>query len=78
MRVRIDRKLLNRMKSLAREIGESFKSFYLAGGTAIMFKYQHRMSTNLTFFRYREFSKKRMIRQVMKMFPRGGCGGRNR
>ena len=68
IKVRINKSLFNRMETLARAIGENFKHFYLAGGTAIMFKYQHRMSTDLDFFRYKEFSKKRIAAKVRKMF----------
>jgi len=68
IKVRIDRSLFNRMKTLARAIGENFKHFYLAGGTAIMFKYRHRMSTYLDFSRYKEFSKKRIVAKIRKMF----------
>jgi hypothetical protein len=69
IKVRIDENLFNRMKTLAREVGESFGQFYLAGGTAIMFKYRHRLSTDLTFFKYREFSKRKLLVKINKIFP---------
>ncbi len=69
MRIRIDEKMFNEMKSLAQGIGGIFKSFYLAGGTSIMFKYRHRMSTDLDFFNYKEFSKRRLIKKVKDLFP---------
>ncbi len=68
IKLRIDRDLFNRMRSLAREIGESLKHFYLSGGTAIMFKYQHRMSIDLDFFGYREFSKRGLAMKLRRMF----------
>ncbi len=63
MKVKIDEEMFNRMKNLAGEISGGFKSFYLAGGTAIMFKYRHRMSATLDLFRYREFSKRRILKK---------------
>lgn len=35
---------------LALKVQKDFKDFYLAGGTAIMFKYGHRISEDLFFF----------------------------
>jgi len=39
-----------RLVSLAAEIQQVFPGLYLAGGTAIMIKYEHRLSTDLDFF----------------------------
>jgi len=58
------KKLIN----LARKIQESFKEFYLAGGTAIMFRYEHRISFDLDFFKYKEFSFNRISKKIRKFF----------
>ncbi|MEO0139372.1 MAG: nucleotidyl transferase AbiEii/AbiGii toxin family protein [candidate division WOR-3 bacterium] len=68
IKLKIDGELFGKMKTLAREIGERFEHFYLSGGTAIMFKYKHRMSIDLDFFRYGEFSKRRLAVKLGRMF----------
>ncbi len=59
---------MEKMISLAKRIQKVFPNFYLAGGTAIMFKYNHRKSIDLDFFSSRDFSKNRMISRVRKNF----------
>jgi len=53
---------------LAKEIQHNFPGFYLAGGTNIMFKYKHRISTDLDFFSEKTFSFSRLINKVQKNF----------
>lgn len=45
-----------------------FKDHYLAGGTAIMFKYDHRTSIDLDFFRRRPFSYNKVAVTMRKNF----------
>ena len=45
-----------------------FKDYYLAGGTAIMFKYNHRTSIDLDFFRRRPFSYNKVAVTMRKKF----------
>ncbi len=58
--------------SLAQKIQGFFKGFYLAGGTAIMFKYEHRISFDLDFFRYKEFSFNRISKKIREIFKVDG------
>jgi len=52
----------------AREVQSRFSGFYLGGGTAIMLKYQHRISTDLDFFSEKEFSFQRLINKLRKFY----------
>jgi hypothetical protein len=45
-----------------------FKDYYLAGGTAIMLKYNHRTSIDLDFFRRRPFSFNKIAVTMRKKF----------
>ena len=36
---------------LAKDVQKKFKDFYLAGGTSLMIKYDHRESIDLDFFK---------------------------
>jgi len=54
--------------NLAKEIQSSFKNFYLAGGTAIMIKYNHRESFDLDFFSQKEFSYNLLTKKVLSMY----------
>jgi len=45
---------------LAQKVSANTKKFYLAGGTAIMLKYDHRVSYDLDFFHGKAFSFKAM------------------
>ena len=53
---------------IARKVQSHFKDFYLAGGTAIMFRYKHRESYDLDFFYYKDFSKNEIIKIMTGMF----------
>lgn len=57
-----------RVKKLAKEIQKNFKNFYLAGGTAIMLKYKHRISEDMDFFSSKAFSFLRLATKVRKLF----------
>ena len=59
---------MERMLNLAREVQKHFRYFYLAGGTAIMFRYNHRKSDDLDFLTSRVFSVNRLIDRVRKFF----------
>jgi hypothetical protein len=54
--------------NLAKEIQSIFKNFYLAGGTAIMIKYNHRESFDLDFFSQKEFSYNLLTKKVLSMY----------
>lgn len=49
-------KQLQKLIVLAQKIQPLFSSFYLAEGTNLMIKYQHRLSTDLDFFSEKNFS----------------------
>ena len=46
---------IEEMKRIAKEIQKNFRMFYLAGGTSLMFKYNHRISEDLDFLSERKF-----------------------
>jgi hypothetical protein len=54
---------------LAGEVQKQFKNFYLAGGTAIMFRHRHRQSYDLDFFRTKSFSYNRLATKARDCFP---------
>ncbi len=54
---------------IARQISPLLPKFYLAGGTAIMFKHKHRISTDLDFFSYKWFSSKYYVKKIASVFP---------
>lgn len=58
-----------KLLKLAQEIQPHFSSFYLAGGTAIMLRNQHRISFDLDFFSYQSFSFRRLTSKLGKLFP---------
>ncbi len=58
---------IEKMKKLAKEIQRNFKNFYLAGGTAIMLKHQHRISEDMDFFSSRAFSFLRLATKLRKI-----------
>lgn len=60
---------LESLANLARRIGPEFPSFYLAGGTAIMLRHQHRESVDLDFFSEKEFSFRRIVSKARSLFP---------
>ncbi len=53
---------------IAGEIQKLFPRFYLAGGTGIRFRYNHRVSEDLDFFSYTAFSKNRVMVKLRKHF----------
>lgn len=57
-----------KMLRLARSIQSHFPEFYLAGGTAIMLRYTHRVSMDLDFMRYKSFSFTRLLQKVQRFF----------
>ena len=59
----------DKLLKLAQRIQPHFRQFYLAGGTAIMFKHNHRVSDDLDFLSERAFSVHRLIAKVRKLFP---------
>lgn len=59
---------MQKMFDLSLEVQGYFKNFYLAGGTAIMFKYNHRISNGLDFFSYKPFSFRRLSYKIRKLF----------
>ncbi|HOK57312.1 MAG TPA: nucleotidyl transferase AbiEii/AbiGii toxin family protein [bacterium] len=64
----MERGKIEKMKKLAVEIQKIFKNFYLAGGTVLMFKYNHRISEDLDFLSEKEFSFLRLSSKVRKIF----------
>lgn len=59
---------IDTLLKLAKKIQKSFPQFYLSGGTAIMFKYNHRISYDLDFFCEKVFSFNLLSSRVRKSF----------
>lgn len=59
---------IRKLIALAQKIYPLLPGFYLAGGTNLMFKYQHRESTDLGFFKEKSFSFNRMLLKIQKQF----------
>lgn len=59
---------MEKLLELAKKIQSLFTDFYLAGGTAIMFKYAHRESFDLDFFRQKPFSFNKLSYKMRKHF----------
>lgn len=59
---------MEKLFELAKRVQSLFKDFYLAGGTAIMFKYNHRQSKDLDFFKEKSFSFNRLSLKVREFF----------
>ena len=59
---------MEKLVELAKEIQKSFKSFYLAGGTAIMIKYNHRVSVDLDFMTSEPFTPNSILHKIKKKF----------
>lgn len=57
------------MHELALKVQQKVPGFTLAGGTAIMFKYDHRKSINLDFFKLKPFSFHRLALKIRSYFP---------
>ena len=64
----MDDKKIKIMKELAVEIQKYFKNFFLAGGTALMFKYNHRFSEDLDFLSIKHFSFSRLSMKIRNYF----------
>lgn len=60
--------LMEDLLSLAKRIAPLFPDYYLAGGTALMFKHQHRESIDLDFFKKDSFSFRRVASQMREHF----------
>jgi len=56
------------MLKLARMVQENIRGFTLGGGTAIMFKYDHRKSIDLDFFKEKPFSFNRLAVKMRSLF----------
>lgn len=56
------------MIGLARNIQELFRNFYLGGGTALMFRHAHRISTDLDFFKKTSFSFLKIASKMRNYF----------
>jgi hypothetical protein len=59
---------MERLFELALKVQKIFIDFYLAGGTAIMFKHNHRKSIDLDFFKEKPFSFLKLSSKVKKFF----------
>jgi hypothetical protein len=59
---------MERLFNLALKVQNIFKGFYLAGGTAIMFKHNHRKSIDLDFFKERSFSYTKISSKIRENF----------
>ncbi len=59
---------MERLFGLALKVQSIFKEFYLAGGTAIMFKHNHRKSIDLDFFKAKPFSFLKLSLKIKNFF----------
>ena len=59
---------MKKLIELALSIQKYFKKFYLAGGTAIMIKYNHRKSMDLDFFSHSFFSFNYLSTKMRKIY----------
>jgi hypothetical protein len=59
---------MEKLIELAVKVQKTIPGFTLAGGTATMFKYNHRLSIDLDFFKDTEFSFNRLALKVRKNF----------
>jgi len=59
---------MERFIKLAREVQTHFPNFYLAGGTAITLKFNHRESRDLDFFKEKAFSYQKLAVRIKKLF----------
>lgn len=64
----MEREKVEKMMFLARNIQKNFRNFYLGGGTALMFKHQHRISEDLDFLSEKLFSFTILSSKVRKIF----------
>jgi predicted nucleotidyltransferase component of viral defense system len=58
-----------RMLEMARRVQSAFRGFYLGGGTALMFKYHHRVSHDLDFLKAKPLSLSRTVARMKGLFP---------
>ncbi len=61
-------KKVEKLYQLAIEVEKNFRNFYLAGGTAIMLKYNHRKSVDLDFFNEKSFSFSKLSSKIRDVF----------
>ena len=55
--LKVDNEHYNKILKLAQKVYNALPNhFYLAGGTAVMLKYKHRLSTDIYFFSHKNFS----------------------
>ncbi|RMH54647.1 MAG: hypothetical protein D6679_13160 [Candidatus Hydrogenedentota bacterium] len=59
---------INRLRGLAKRVGETFPEFHLAGGSAVMFRHRYRESIDLDFFYEKEFSFRRVSTKARSFF----------
>jgi len=59
---------MEKLIKLGSQIQKVFRNFYLAGGTAIMLKFNHRQSRNLDFFSEKTFSFLRISQKIRRFF----------
>ncbi len=57
-----------KLLTLASHVQPYLRGFYLAGGTAIMFRHKHRVSTDLDFFSYSWFNRERRLAMLRRHF----------
>ena len=58
---------IEEMKRIAKDVQKNFRMFYLAGGTVLMFKYNHRISEDLDFLSEKEFSFLKLSSKLKKI-----------
>ena len=59
---------MEKLIKLGSQIHKIFRNFYLAGGTAIMLKFNHRQSRDLDFFSEKTFSFLRISQKIRRFF----------
>ncbi len=59
---------MKKIIKLAEDIQNIFEGFYLAGGTSLMIKYNHRKSVDLDFFKEKLFSSNHLIKKTQRNF----------
>ena len=58
----------HKLLDLAKKVSAVFPKYYLAGGTAIMLKHQHRQSYDLDFFNKKWFSFRHLAKKMRENF----------
>jgi len=59
---------MKKIIKLAEDIQNIFAGFYLAGGTSLMIKYNHRKSVDLDFFKEKPFSFNTLLKKIQQNF----------